>query len=92
VEYIPPWRAEQALHALVAAVQKPPGLVLLDDPLAPLDAVSRRRGRQYLRELKAARVSMVIAAQAGGEYKSICSREAVMKGGKFLLAQNVPGI
>jgi ABC-type multidrug transport system ATPase subunit len=83
VQYLPAWRSSHALQSLKRALADPPGFMLLDDILISLDSVSRREARVMIRELRNARVTMVIASREGSVCGALCSRMLRIRGGRI---------
>lgn len=68
---------------LIAALIGDPKLILLDEPLNGLDAVSMRTLRLRLGELAAAGVTVVVSSHVMGFVERLCARVAVLRRGEI---------
>lgn len=83
-------RGLQQKLLIARALLNEPSLLLLDEPLAGLDATSRLEMLEVLRELAAIGKAVIISSHYIGDLVDVCDRIGLMAAGQLTAAGTVP--
>lgn len=83
-------RGQQQKLLIARALINEPQLLLLDEPLAGLDAQSREEMLEVFRELAVMGKAVVIASHALGDLVDVCDRIGLMAAGQLTAVGTVP--
>jgi len=83
-------RSQRQKAALICALIRKPGLLLLDEPFGNFDTASVRALKGLLAELAADKASVVIATHSPAGLQDFCQRVGVLRRGR-LIAEGAPG-
>jgi ABC-2 type transport system ATP-binding protein len=83
-------RGQQQKLMIARALLNEPSLLLLDEPLAGLDAQSRAEMLEVFRELAAMGKAVLIASHALGDLVDVCDRIGLMAAGRLTTVGTVP--
>jgi ABC-2 type transport system ATP-binding protein len=84
---------QQAQVALVLALAKRPELVILDEPLAPLDPLARREFLQTLmEEVAASGLTVVLSSHNLAELERVCDHLVLLVGGRVQIVGEIERI
>jgi ABC-type multidrug transport system ATPase subunit len=86
----PPGSAELQVHltghSFLASKARPTKLLLIDEPLRGMDAATRLRILDLIRERKSAGTTVLISASRISEVELVCDEVAILRAGKVMVS------